>query len=211
MESNVHQLNSDAGIKEGIKDLSPEWFAQEREKANENKELYAQALIYLNFLESIVATPPMVDEVEVLKNYVPDPHCKSCHGKGRLGVNLILDKEKKYKFYQLQLCYCVDAKMSDYARVVHSHDVLSNIVLNQTEVTSQLIEKISEMNKIQDANVLLLDRYLLSINKNTVGFWINAVIAFVARKYRELILLFTMKEEHAAASAEEVHQSAQQD
>ncbi|MFZ2190021.1 MAG: hypothetical protein WAV48_04535 [Candidatus Magasanikiibacteriota bacterium] len=216
METNVHQI--DTKKEKGIKELSAEWFEVQQSfffpgntATDSERMIYHHGMQYLSLLKQVTETPPMIDEVEVLKHYVPDPHCKTCHGKGRIGINLILDKEKKYRYHQLQLCYCVEPVESEFARVMHSHDVLSNIVLKQTEIVTQLIEKITEMNKIQTENTQLLDKGLYSIDQHTAGFWIDEASRFVAGKCKAFIKLFTMKEEHAAISAEEVHQSAQQD
>lgn len=63
-----------------------------------------------------IPAPPMVDEVEIMKHYVCDANCRTCHGRGRLGINRILNKEGG-SFYQLQLCHCAVHKESEYARL----------------------------------------------------------------------------------------------
>ena len=97
-----------------LKPLSPEWFAMSREyvKLANNP----QATQMLEMLEELTAQIPMVDEVEVMKNYTCDTNCRTCHGRGRLGINRIASKEGG-SFYQLQLCHCAKPAESEYARI----------------------------------------------------------------------------------------------
>lgn len=65
---------------------------------------------------STTTTLPIPDEVEILKKYTADPHCKACHGTGRIGINHIFDKQGG-SFYQLALCYCLTPVESEYMRL----------------------------------------------------------------------------------------------
>lgn len=94
--------------------LSPEWirFKKEQFKLEKNNE----ATKMLDLIEGITAVPPMIDEVDILVHYTWDRSCKTCHGRGRLGINRIPTKEKG-SFYQLQLCHCATQSETDYLKL----------------------------------------------------------------------------------------------
>ncbi len=97
-------------------ELSPEWFVQAKKFLQENKN--TDALTLLEMLQVQISRPPMIDEIEVKKRWTWDPNCRTCHGTGRIGVNLIYNKNVRLgKHYQLQMCHCAKEGESEYARV----------------------------------------------------------------------------------------------
>jgi len=89
---------------------------------------------------------------------------------------------------------------SEYVKIEKQNKYLTDYVQLQSQFIVDLKNVVEAQNKIQKENVVLLDEALHRIDRHTAGYWISKIIK-----------LFTMKEEHAVSSAEEVHQSAQQD
>lgn len=99
---------------EELKEYSKPWFAFKKKQFQIEKN--NEALKLLSQLEASIANPPMVDEVDILAHYVWDSNCKTCHGRGRLGINRIPSKEGG-SFYQLQLCHCTKLEDSDWLKL----------------------------------------------------------------------------------------------
>lgn len=119
----------------------------------------------------------MVDEIEILKNYTGDPQCRTCHGRLRLGINRIPRKDGS-SFYQLQLCHCAKPNESEYAR-------LEKVILHQSglvELQSGVIIKFNQaMMSIQSEQNKLIDRYLYTIHRHTVGYWLTKIFSLPAQ------------------------------
>jgi len=132
------------------------------------------------------------DEIEILKHYSADPNCKSCHGRGRLGINKIY-QDKKWIF-QLQFCHCLLPKENEFAKL--------------QRLLNELISNFTELNKIQRDNVNLLDRALTKIDRHTAGYWIEKSFNKCLKGYEALLNL--TKRSNAKPGAEEVRRPAQQ-
>jgi len=178
-----------------IAELSPEWFEIQKSayhpgknSSTDERNAYFQGMVYLKLLERVMAVPPMVDEVEILKHYTYDPQCRYKCRNGRIAINRIPEKNGS-SFYQLQLCSCAKPAESEYARmekvVLLFGEQLknaANLVDLQTNVTVRFIDAIKEMN---DRDNKLLDKYLFRIDRHTLGYWIARVITGIKnwRKY----------------------------
>jgi len=133
----------------------------------------------------------VVDEVEILKGFQADPKCKSCYGKGRLGINVITDKERK--FAQLQLCHCVTPTISEYMRIETQITALAKAIMDAFSQTQkyvqeesailvamsgtlkQLSDRIERLTMVQEVHHKEMARYHL-------GYWIGRAVQKFRKK-----------------------------
>jgi hypothetical protein len=186
---------------------SPEWFAEQKKffEFSEN----AAALKLLEMLQIVTSNPPVPDEVKILKHYTGNPDCRTCRGSKRIGINIIWDKNVRLgRYSQVQLCHCAKPIESEYAKL---EQLMKEIQVSQqihTEaiyrLTDMLAAKLSEANKIQSDNTLLLDEALSRIDRHTAGYWIAKLI-------QKIKSLFKHKPKASAETgAQEVHQPAEE-
>lgn len=124
--------------KKAVRELSPEWFdaLAKHYELIDNKD----ALNVLRYFRNFVDTP-VPDEVEILKKYTAEPMCRTCHGTGRIGINRILDKDRRGSFYQLQLCHCVKPIDSEFKRTMDKLEKIEQMItVNNQRITYNLSE-----------------------------------------------------------------------
>ncbi len=117
--------------------------------------------------------------LQELKMIKANPHCKSCGGRGYLGIKIEKDQTK-----QLVYCYCAKTGMEDtifaelFARLKNLEEAF--LLLGQQGLS--LTDKISESNKIHSNNTKLLDEGLAKIDRHTAGYWIMRLMKKFVKK-----------------------------
>lgn len=78
-----------------------------------------------------------IDEREILKHYIGNPKCPSCHGTKRLGVNLTTGA--------LMLCHCARPHETEYAIIGKQLSGIAKAINSMILANNFIIEKQNEI------------------------------------------------------------------
>jgi len=137
--------------------------------------------------EETPLTPPAEEKVQTNEEFfapfkpqiVANAYCKTCFGRGYLGINRITEvvKGNKREFPQLQLCHCARLEETVMQKMLYR---LTKLEENQDEL--YVLHSKFVQSWLSGYDQIMKNQH--TVDRHTLGYWIGRSIDFVKSQFK---------------------------